>query len=81
MLYKVPQTEWLKKQTFISHSSEAGKSKFKAPGESTLAGLQTALFLLYPHKEEKRPGGGEGGGGGGRGKEREGENTGLFLFL
>lgn len=44
-------------QTFISLSSEAGKSKIKAPaellpGEGSRPGSQTAVFLLCPHMVE-----------------------------
>ena len=52
------QTKWLKQHTFISHSSEAGKSKIKAPAhsvpdESSLPGQQAVTFSLCPHMAER----------------------------
>lgn len=48
---RIPHTEWLKYQEFISGG---WKSKMKelvgwVPGETSLLGLQTAAFSLHPH--------------------------------
>ena len=55
---KIPQTEWLKQQTFISCSSRGWEVQIKVLAvsvldEGSLPGLQMATFLLCPHMAEK----------------------------
>ena len=45
---KMPYTGWLKKQTFISHTSRGGEVQDQG-GKSSLPGLQTATVLPYRH--------------------------------
>ena len=57
---KIPQTEWLKQQTCISHSSGGWKSEIRvSAGVGSWWGLSSqfamATFLLCPHVEEKEP--------------------------
>lgn len=52
---KIPPTGWIKQQKVIFFCSGTQKSLIKAsadsfPGESSLPGLQTATFLIRPHK-------------------------------
>lgn len=52
---KIPRIGWLNQQTVLT-VLEAEKSKFKVLADSvsdegSLSGLQTAVFLLYPHLE------------------------------
>lgn len=77
----------LDSQTFMSHSPGAGKVKVKvtsdlAPPESSIPGLQMAVFLLNPHmgrgleKEEE-----EGEGKEEVGRERRGEKGESSVYL
>lgn len=58
LYYKVPQTRWLKHLTFILKVLGVRKSKIEMIADSvisedSLPGLQTAVFLLYPHIVER----------------------------
>ena len=50
---KLPYTEWLKQQTFISHSSGGCKSKIRMPGQSVLVKIFFLVadggLFLSPH--------------------------------
>lgn len=53
------QTEWLKQQTFISHSPGGWEVQVKVvadvvSSEGPLPGLQVAVFLLYPYMVESK---------------------------
>lgn len=56
-LTKVPQTQWLKQQTFLSHGSGGWKSKLEVRADSVsaevlLPGSYTATFSPCPHRVE-----------------------------
>ena len=57
---EIPQTRWLKQQTFTFTVLEAGKCKMKVPPdlvscEGPLPGSQMTIFSLYPQAVEGVP--------------------------
>ena len=48
----MPQTEWLKQQTFISHSSEAWNSNIKVQAD-LLPGVNSCLLAVYSHGRDR----------------------------